>query len=361
MHLFAGSYTLPNPPLNGQPGEGIYTLAFDPDTGAMEGSRVCRDVVNPSYLAIHPNHRFMYSVSEYGGEGGQAKAAVAALSIGHDGRLAFLGQQTLDGSRAPCYVSCDPKGEFVCVASYQKGLAAIFPIAADGSLEPAADVSVHKGSSVNLKRQESPHAHAAYLDSQGETLFVPDLGIDQVVVYRIQRSPLKLVRHDPACADMPPGAGPRHMAFHPDSGYAYVLNELGSSVTVIEYSEGYQSVRVGDTYPTLPEEFEEENASADIHLHPSQRYLYASNRGHDSIAVFAVASDGASLERVQLFPSQGKTPRGMRLSPDGRFLVVANQDGGGIHSLAIDAATGHLSHSGQSVDLPACVCLQFLN
>jgi 6-phosphogluconolactonase len=248
----------------------------------------------------------------------------------------------------------------VLVANYGSGSIAALPLRADGTLGEATAFAQHTGASVNQQRQEGPHAHWIDGDAANRFAFVCDLGLDQVLVYRLDAARGKLSAHDPAFASVKPGAGPRHLAFHPTGRFAYVINEMGNSVTAFAYDGERGTLTELETVPTLPAEFNGRNTTAEIEAHPSGRFLYGSNRGHNSIAVFAIASGTGRLTLVEHISTSGKTPRNFAIDPTGRWLLAANQDSDNVVVFAVDATSGRLAATGQSVEVGKPVCVKFV-
>jgi 6-phosphogluconolactonase len=241
----------------------------------------------------------------------------------------------------------------------------VLPIAADGKLAPASSIVRHTGSSVDRARQEAPHPHSINLDPAGRFAFVADLGLDKVFVYRFDPAKGTLTANDPPSVSVAPGSGPRHFAFHPSGKFAYVINEMRSTVTAFNYDaqRGVLAVlatKAPDTVSTLPADFKGENTTAEVQVHPSGKFLYGSNRGHDGIAIFAIDPASGSLTALGHESTGGRTPRNFGIDPDGMFLLAANQDSDTIHVFRIDQQTGKLAATGQSIDIPMPVCVKFV-
>jgi 6-phosphogluconolactonase len=296
----------------------------------------------------------LYSASETGDFEGEPGGGVYAYSIDPASReLHFLNARSSQGG-SPCYVTVSPQGGDVLVANYSGGNVALLPIQPDGSLGPASDVEQHEGSSVNEQRQKGPHAHCIVTDSAGGYAFSADLGIDRVLIYRLEEDALTPAGH----ALVAPGAGPRHFTFHPDGDRAYVINELNSTVTAFAYEDG--ALEETQTIGTLPDGFDGDNFPADIHVSSDGRFVYGSNRGHDSIVVFGIDPDSGMLSPVQHEGTGGEWPRNFALDPTGRFLLAANQRTNNIVVFSIDSESGRLTPTGQTLEIPSPVCVRFL-
>jgi 6-phosphogluconolactonase len=351
--VYVGTYT------RGE-SEGIYVYRMDPSSGALEFSSKATGIENPSFLDIDPSRRFLYAVSEIGGSSSKPEGAVNAYSIAPgSGRLTYLNQQPTLGD-GPCHLSVDRTGKYVLVANYGSGSVCILPIESDGRLGESTDFVQHEGSSVDPERQQGPHAHSINIDAANRFAFAPDLGIDKVMIYRLDLARGKLEPSDQRFVRLQAGAGPRHFDFHPGGGYAYVINELGSTVTAFAYDASSGSLRELQTVSTLPDDFAGTSHTADVHVAPSGRFLYGSNRGHGSIAVFAIDESTGELSYVDREPTGGETPRNFAIDPTGTFLLAANQDTDTIVTFRIDQQTGRLESTGHVAEVPTPVCLKFL-
>lgn len=346
LHLFVGYYADA-----ASPGLSVYT--FDTTTGDLTLLDRYIGVDNPSFLGVDTTRLKLYAVSETMEYEGQAGGAFGVWSIDPDsGKLDRVQLQPTFGG-APCHVEMTPENDAVIVTNYAGGNVALYPIDQDGLLGDPV-LYEHSGSGPNPNRQEGPHPHSALVDPSGRYVLVPDLGIDRIVRYELDPANAGLILKDEIAAN--PGAGPRHAAFHPNGTRLYVINELDSTVTVYSYGEG--DVEALQTVSTLPLGFEGSSTCADIHVDPEGAFLYGSNRGDDSIAVFRIDEDGM-LNLTDVVPTGGKTPRNFTLSPEGQYLLVGNQDSNSIHIFRRDANTGKLEPIG-SVDEPSRpVCLKF--
>jgi 6-phosphogluconolactonase len=291
---------------------------------------------------------------------GKKTGAVTAYAIDPaTGDLTLLNHQS-SGGPGPCHLAVDREAKNVLVANYAGGSVAVLPIRPDGRLGEATATIQHRGSSINPQRQEAPHAHCVNLDAANRFAFVADLGLDKVLIYRFDPSKGTLTPNDPPSAAVKPGSGPRHFAFHPDGRHAYVINELGNTVTAFDYAPGPGALSSRQTLSTLPDDFHGSSSTAEIQVHPSGAFLYGSNRGHDSIAVFAIDPRSGELTAAGHQGHEIKTPRNFAIDPTGRYLVVANQDSASLVVFAIDPKTGSLTPVGDKVSVPKPVCVEFV-
>ena len=354
--VFVGTYT------QGQSAsKGIYKLEFDSSTGKLSSPAPAGEAVNPSFLAIHPSRRYLYAVSEVSMLNGTKTGAVSAFSLDpKTGQLKLLNQQ-VSGGEGPCHIIVDKQGRNVLVANYGSGSAASLPLEENGKLREAATVVQHKGSGADKGRQEGPHAHSINLDSANRFAFVADLGLDHVKVYRFDAEKGTLIPNDPPHATVEPGAGPRHFAFHPDGKHAYVINEMHLTVTAFDYDSERGVLKPIQSISTLPKGYEGKGLStAEVQVHPSGKFLYGSNRGQNSIAIFTIDQASGKLTHVGNQGDQIKTPRNFGIDPTGHYLIVANQDGDSLVVFKIDQETGDLKPTGQKVEVPMPVCVKFM-
>lgn len=335
--------------------EGIYLYRLDRTTGALHPVGLARDMENPSYLAIHPTGRFLYAVNEL------EEGALSAYRLDRAAeRLERIGQQPSLGAH-PCYVSIDAAGRYAYVVNYTGGSVTVLPIVEDGSLGAPSDSVQHRGAGPNPDRQERAHPHSVVPDpTGGRFVFVPDLGIDRVFCYRLDGEPGALLPNELASTQVQPGAGPRHLLFHPSARFAYLVNELASTVTAFAYEPERGGLEPLQTVSTLPPDFTGANTGADIQVHPSGRFLYASNRGHDSIAIFAVDPETGRLTPAGHQPTHGKIPRNICLDPGGDYLLAANQWSDSVTTFRIDGGTGRLTFTGHRAELPVPVCIKMV-
>jgi 6-phosphogluconolactonase len=351
--VYFGTYT-------GGESKGIYIYHMEAATGALTPAGVGEGAVNPSFLALHPGGRFLYAASETGNFGGKKSGAVAAFAIDpKTGALTLLNQESSEGT-SPCHVVVDKGGKNLLVANYSSGTAAVLPIREDGRLGPATSVVKHAGSGADKRRQEGPHAHSINLDAANRFAFVADLGLDKVMIYRFDAAQGTLAPNDPPSASTAPGAGPRHFSFHPGGRHAYVINELNSTVTAFAYDEAKGALKEIHSVSTLPGDFKGPSTTAEVQVTPDGKFLYGSNRGHDSLAVFSIDAATGKLTPAGFHPTRGKTPRNFGIDPSGRWLLAANQGSGSVTVFRIDAKTGKLEPAGDPLQVPKPVCVKFL-
>ena len=350
--LYVGTYT------SGK-SEGIYLYRFNLSSGELKHVANTTGVVNPSFLALAPDRRYLYAVNEVEEYAGKKSGAVSSFAVDQrTGALQLLNQQPSLGG-APCYVTVDAGGRFVLVANYVGGNVAVFPVQSDGSLGQATDMKQDRGSSANHDRQEGPHAHLIALDPANRFAYSCDLGTDKIMIYRFDAHNGKLLPAAQPWVQVKPGTGPRHLAFHPGGKNVFVVNELNSTVTTFARDPEKGSLKELLTLSTLPANFAGTNSSADIHVSPSGRFLYCSNRGHDSIAIFAIDPRHGALTAIGHQSTLGSWPRNFAVDPSGRFLLVANQKSDSIVVFRIDQRNGLLSSTGQVLEVPSPVCLKF--
>ncbi len=351
---FIGTYT------SKTDSKGIYSFRFDSGTGHLTSMVVAAATQDPSFLTAARNEKYFYAVNELGDFEGKKSGAVTSYSLDRkSGRLTQL-NQVASGGADPCYVSFDQTGKYLLVANYTGGSVATFPVAPDGRIEPATAFVQHTGSGPNKERQEGPHAHYIASSADNRFVFVVDLGLDEVAVYHFDPANGSLIPNHPPFAKLVPGAGPRHLAFHPNGKFAYVLSEVNSTVTALAYDAENGSFSTLQTLSTIPKDFKGRNDTAEIVVHPSGKFLYVSNRGHDSIAEFTVDPARGTLTLAGDFPTQGKEPRNFALDPTGKFMLAANQQSNNIVVFRIDQSTGALIATGQVAQVPAPVDIVFV-
>jgi 6-phosphogluconolactonase len=355
LRAYIGTYT------DKDGSKGIYQTTLDLNTGELTPVELVAEVNSPSFLAIHPTRKYLYAVMEISDFNGKAAGGVGAFSIDvPTGKLTKLNEQS-SGGPGPCHIVVDHAGKFALVANYGGGSAGSLPIKADGSLEVMGSFVQHHGTSADKSRQEAPHAHSINVDPANHFAFVADLGLDKVLIYKLDPTSGKLTPNDPAFASVDKGAGPRHFAFHPSGKFAYVINEMHCTVTAFKYDAAKGELTPIQTITTLPNGFDGKNYStAEIQVHPNGKFLYGSNRGHHSIAAFSVDQETGKLTTVGNQKEGIKTPRNFAVDPTGQFVIVANQDGDSLVVFRIDPATGMLKTTGKTVAVPKPVCVKFL-
>jgi 6-phosphogluconolactonase len=353
MRVYLGTYATADEP-------GIHIGRLDLATGSLTLTGSVSGLVNPSFQALHPSGRFLYSVSESHDYEGQPAGSIYAFAIDHDsGQLTPLNHQSSMGT-GPCHVTVDSGGRHVLAANYSGGSVVVLPVAADGSLGLPCAFVQHQGSSVH-PRQQGPHAHCIHVDPADRFVLSADLGLDQIVIYQYNSGAGSITPNPwmPA-AQVAPGAGPRHFAFHPNGRFGYVINELNSTVTAFSYR-----AKTGELLPiqdvsTLPEEYRGDNTTAEIAVSPDGKFLYGSNRGHHSIAVFAIDPESGRLTAISHHATLGEQPRNFGIDPTGTYLLAANQRTNNVVVFRIDRATGQLEPTGHELELAKPVCVTFL-
>lgn len=336
---------------------GIHAYEFDTREGTLKPITRTAGVENPFFLALSPDRKFLYSIhaKQFGGR--ESEQVAAYRVVGRTGELKLLNRQSAEGTAA-CYLDVDKTGKAVLVANYSSGSVASLPVKPDGSLGGKASFYQHKGSSVNPQRQKESHAHSIVISPDNKYAFAADLGTDQILSYKLDPAAARLTPNDPPFAKSLAGAGPRHLTFHPSGKHVYVINELLNSVTVFDYDTASGKLAEKQTVPTLPADFKGTSYCADLKVTPDGRYLYGTNRGHDSIASYRIGEDGR-LSLIAIAPSLGKGPQNLAITADGRWLLCANMPGNNIAVFRIDAKTGRLKPAGDPVrqTSPSCIML----
>jgi 6-phosphogluconolactonase len=350
IRVYVGTYT-------NAKSKGVYLIDLDSETGKLSNLRVAAEVTSPSFLAIHPTKKYLYAVSEVS-EGKKRTGAVTAFSINEDGSLKKLNHQSSEGA-GPCHLVVDASGKSVLVANYGGGSIASLPIAEDGSVGAAASAIQHTGSSKNPNRQKEPHAHSINVDPSNKYAFAADLGLDKVLVYKLDAANAKLTANDPPAGVVEPGSGPRHFAFHPAGKTCYVINELANTVTAFSFDADSGKLTPVQTISTLPKDFKGTSYTAEVVVHPTGKLLFGSNRGHNSIASFVI-NDMGHLTATRHQAKGIKTPRNFAVDPTGTFLLVGNQDSDSIVVFRINTNDGELTPVGEPYSVPMPVCIRFL-
>ena len=351
LTVFIGTYT----EKEGSQSKGILVYRMNLSSGELTFQWDAKGILNPSYLAIHPQKKFLYAVNEVQSFGGQEGGGVTALSIdAASGELNLLNSYSSQG-KDPCYISIDQTGRYAMLANYTGGNAAMLPILENGQLGPATDVAQHTGSSVHPERQTKPHVHCILPNPTNRFAIAADLGADKLVVYEMDLAQGKLIKH--ADVDVKPGSGPRHFIFHPNGQSLYLLNELSSTVIVYRFESERGDLEELQTISTLPEGSEGENLCADLHIY--EKYLYISNRKHDSIAWFLIDESTGQLSYQGEVPSGGKEPRGFDIDATGKFLLAAHERSDNIVVFQLDPGTGKPLKTGWEVNVSFPVCVKF--
>ena len=360
VFAYIGAYTNIPPNARGRAdGVGVYSL--DLASGAMTLVQTVQGPMNPTFLALHPTQRYLYAVVSVPDIDGHAGGALSAYAIDQaTGQLTFLNRESVIGP-GPCFVTVDATGKYVIVANYPGGSAAMLPILDDGSLGQATDFVQHVGSSVHMPNQERAHAHSVFIDAANRFAFICDLGMDKVMSYRLDLEHGKLVPNTPPWVTARPGAGPRHLSFHPNGRYAYVVNELNATISAYTYDDSKGELHDIQTVPPVPADYHGPNACAEIRVAPSGKFVYGSNRGHDSIVIYAIDDATGMLTYAGIEPSQGRNPRNFNISADGTLMLVANQDSDTIIAFHVDMQTGKLTPTGQITASPSPVCIKISN
>lgn len=351
--VYVGTYTGPK-------SKGIYSFRFDVTTGRAAPLGLAAQTSNPSFLAISPDQKFLFAVNEVAEYRGARSGAVSSFAIDRNtGRLTFL-NQVPSGGPGPCYVSLDKAGHFVLVANYDGGSVAVFPVLQNGRLGRASAFVQHAGHSLNPERQEGPHAHCIEVDSNDRYAVAADLGLDRLLVYRFNPDTGALAPNRPPFAEVKAGSGPRHIVFDPTGRFLYLVDEMASTIYAFSYDPQKGALRPLQTISSLPVSFHGQNDAAEIAVHPSGKFLYVSNRGDDSIAVFAIDPGKHTLTPVEYVSTQGKSPRSFGITPDGSYLLAANQKSDDVVIFRIDRNTGRLTQNGQSLAVISPVCVKFV-
>lgn len=352
--IYIGTYT-------GAKSKGIYSARFDSETGKLSAPELDVETKNPTFLTLHPNGRVLYAVGEFDNFREMKTGAVSAFSIdGKTGKLSLLNQES-SGGGGPCHLAVDKTGKCILVANYGTGSFAALSVQDDGKLQAPREMIRFDGSSRNRDRQGGPHAHFIDFDPSNKFALGCDLGLDKVFIWEFELAGLPenaLKLKYPAL--IKPGSGPRHLAFHPNGRVAYLINEMAATITVLAYDSDKPALNELQTISMLPEKFEGFKSGAEIQVHPSGKFVYGSNRGHNSIAVFSANEKSGKLTFVEHQSTQGKTPRHFAIDPTGKWLLAENQDSDSIVIFQIDQKTGKLSPTGDKVEIGAPVCIQFV-
>lgn len=349
--FYVGTYT-------GGKSEGIYRCRLDLGSGAVRIESVINGVTSPSFLVTDSGRGRLYAVCETAEFQGMPGGSVMAFAVNREsGEARVLNSRSTRGAD-PCHVTIDPSGRFVVVANYSGGSLAVYPLSKDGSLGEETDFVQHTGSSI-LPRQKGPHAHSLNFDPVGRFAYAADLGLDKVLVYSFDGQRGKLVPATPPWAGIKAGAGPRHLAFSRNGQTVYVANELDSTLAIFSVDPVTGGLELLQTISTVPHDFNGDNFPADIHISPSGKFVYCSNRGHDSIAVFVINQRTGTLSALQYEPTGGKWPRNFAIDPTGQFLLVANQKSSTITVFGVDTESGAITLRNQKLEIPDPACVVF--
>lgn len=336
--------------------KGIYAFRFDANTGKLTPPSVAAETPDPSFLATHPSKKYLYAVNEAG-----KNSMVSAFALDRQsGKLTLLNQLPALGED-PCYISFDKTGKFVFVANYTSGSVAVFPIGPDGRLGEHTALVQNAGTrGPNKERQEGPHAHWMEASPDNRFVLVADLGLDEVLIYKFDASKGTLTANQPAFAKLQPGSGPRHIAFHPNGEFIFVVSELSSTATAFRYDSQNGFLKEVGSVSTLPPNFSGRNDVAEVAVHPNGKFLYVSNRGNDSIAILSIDGSTGALTPRGRVSTGGQEPRHFTIDPSGRYLLAENQFSDAILTFQVDGATGQLTQTSEKVSVPSPVCLKFV-
>jgi 6-phosphogluconolactonase len=346
--VFAGSYAEAEE-------NGVYVYAFDEESGTLTLTDEVAEFRNPTFLNVDADRKLLYAISETINKSGQKVGEAAAFAIdSKEGSLRLINRKETVASTT-CHIQRDENSRFLTVTSYHGGMIGLFDITEEGAIGQQLDVKQHVGSSQHPERQDRPHPHSSFYSPDGRYLLVSDLGLDRIVTYRLDEAANKLIHQSEV--SLHPGAGPRHLSFHPNGKFVYVINEVDSTITSFTYDKENGQLTTKETVSTLPADFKDENSCAEITVSTDGKFVYGSNRGHDSIVVFAIDEQTGSLSLVQHISVEGGHPRHFALTPNGRYLLAANRDTNNIVTFKVNKASGELTFTGNSVTLSKPVCV----
>jgi len=355
MHLYAGTYTKREAHVHGK-GQGIYTFEIDSISGEINYLDCLKNVINPTHFVFNSNGQYLYTVNEHWFDLGPTGTISSYAVDRFSNKINLINRQS-SGGLAPCFISIDRYDQFVFVANYQTGEIAAFLLLADGQIGELIEVHKLEGNGPH-EEQDGPHPHCILADPSNKYVIVTNLGADLILIYRLDIIAGKPLLRDPVTFHTEPGDGPRHLIFHPNNHFIYVINELSSTIIVFEYTSRMARLMPVQRISTLPDSFRDDNTCADIHITPSGEFLYGSNRGHDSIAVFSVNRFTGKLDPVDYISSGGRSPRSFTIDPTGTFMFVANQDSDNIVSFVIDQRSGIIQRTGYQIEIPTPVCVK---
>ena len=351
--IYVGTYT-------DKGSKGIYAYRFDPASGTIDSTGLAAETANPSFLAVDPNDKYLYAVNEVGNFQGRHAGAVSAYAIAREtGKLSFL-QQVSSLGADPAHLTLDRRGRYLLVANYTGGNIAVFPVEKDGRLGARTAFVQHAGSSVNKERQAGPHAHAVQVTADNKFVLVADLGLDELLVYRFDAKTGGLSPANPPFVKVAPGSGPRHFAMTPNGKFVYLVNELSSTVIVYSFDGSSGRMTELQTISTLPGDFKGENTTAEIATDTAGKFLYASNRGDDTIAIFAIDAKTGKLSLVDRVKTGGKEPRHFTFDPTGKWLFAENQTSNDIRVFSVDPNSGRLTPTSHTLQVDSPVCVVFV-
>ena len=353
--IYLGTYT-------GDQSKGIYRSTLDEATGELSDPVLAAELENPSFLVVSPYQKYLFAVSENGMFKGKEGGGVSSFAIGEDGGLTLINQVN-SGGGAPCHISTDPEGKCLLVANYMGGSTSSYQITVDGKIfSPAAEGFIqHEGQGAQLPRQASPHAHSVNVDPSGKRAFVSDLGLDKILIYKLDTAAGTIAPNDLPFLKLPDATGPRHFSFHPSGKWAYTNLEMSLQVAALSHDAETGGLRVLEIESTVPEGTERKgNSTAECLVHPTGKWVYVSNRGHNSIAAFVIDQKTGKLDFIERESTQGKTPRNFGIDPSGKFLIAGNQGSGNVVVLKINQETGALDPTGHEIEVPSAVCIRFL-
>ena len=339
--------------------KGVYSCEFDAETGKLSDPVLAAELINPSFLAIHPSGKYLYAVNEVSEGPGRGNGAVTALTINADGTLTKINHQASEGG-APCHCNVDATGTNLLIANYGGGNVAVYPISEDGSLKPVSCNIQHEGSSVDKSRQGAPHAHSINISSDNKFAYAADLGLDKIMIYKLDAEAHTLTPASQPAALVTPGGGPRHFAIHPSSKFAYTNNEITMVVTGFSRNLEDGSLKAIQEISTIPAGFDGRKSTAECLVHPSGKFLYVSNRGHETITAYTIDQETGLLTYVENEPTGGKEPRNFFIDPSGKWLLAENQNSDTVYVFSIDQQTGALKPTGDFVTVGRPVCIRMV-
>jgi len=339
--------------------KGVYSCEFDAETGKLSEPVLAAELINPSFLAIHPSGKYLYAVNEVSEGPGRGNGAVTALTINADGTLTKINHQASEGG-APCHCNVDSTGTNLLIANYGGGNVAVYPISEDGSLKPVSCNIQHEGSSIDKSRQGAPHAHSINISSDNKFAYAADLGLDKIMIYKLDAEAHTLTPASQPAALVTPGGGPRHFAIHPSSKFAYTNNEITMVVTGFSRNPEDGSLKAIQEISTIPAGFDGRKSTAECLVHTSGKFLYVSNRGHETITAFTIDQETGLLTYVENEPTGGKEPRNFFIDPSGKWLLAENQNSDTVYVFSIDQQTGALKPTGDFVTVGRPVCIRMV-